>query len=142
MKLIKYIATGLAGSTALTGLHQALKDKNDTPRVDLLGKQAVEKMLGDKKNDYSEKTLYWGTMGGDIISNGACYSFIAKAKNPILTGAVVGAVYGTGTVVLPQFFGLKEDYVRSSDKKALMTVGYYAFGGLVAGIIAKILKRR
>lgn len=140
MKLIKFIATGLAGSTALTGLHQAFKNSFNTPRVDLLGKQAVEKMLGSKAAKYSNVKLYWSTLAGDIISNSLCYGIIAKAKNPVLTGTLVGTLYGTGTLLLPDVLGLNKGYVRSSGKKASMTVCYYAFGGLVAGIIATLMK--
>lgn len=141
MELIKYIVTGLAGSTALTGLHQSLKDNNNTPRVDLLGKQAVEKMLGDKKDDYSDSTLYNMTLAGDILGNSIFYGIIGRAKNPVSTGLLVGLAYGVSTLLLPEVLGLNKNYVKSTRQKSLMTVGYYTFGGLVAGITARMVRK-
>lgn len=142
MDFIKYLATGLAGSTALTGLHQMLRNNDNTPNVDLLGKQALKKMMNGSSEKYSENTLYWSTMAGDIISNSLCYSIILKAKNPVFTGLLVGTVYGICTLFLPDILGLNKSFVKSTDKKAYMTVSYYAFGGLTAGIIAKALKEK
>ncbi|MGK7392644.1 MAG: hypothetical protein ACNS60_19980 [Candidatus Cyclobacteriaceae bacterium M2_1C_046] len=140
MDFIKLIATGLAGSTALTGLHQALLGMDEAPRVDLLGKEALEKVAGNGKSGISQSTFYWGSIAGDILSNSAFYSIIAKAKNPIFTGALVGGVIGAFTLISPNLFGLNKDFVRSSEKKKYITLGYYIFGGIAAGFMAKMMK--
>lgn len=142
MDLIKLITTGLAGSTALTGLHEALKNMNGTPRVDLLGKEALEKVFGNGESRISENTLYWGSIAGDLLSNSAFYSIIAKAKNPMFTGAIIGGVVGTFTLVSPNLFGLNKNHVRSTETKKYITLGYYIFGGLAAGFVAKMMKEK
>lgn len=140
METIKYIATGLAGSTALTGLHQSLRHTQGAPRVDLLGQQAVKKYLGDGK--LTDKQAYYGSLAGDVISNSIYYSIIAKSKRPVLTGALMGAAAGALAVFGPDLLNLNKQYTQSSDKKKYMTVGYYTFAGIVAGFTAKLLKRK
>ncbi|MGK7390716.1 MAG: hypothetical protein ACNS60_10200 [Candidatus Cyclobacteriaceae bacterium M2_1C_046] len=142
MNVADYVITGLAGSTALTGVHQALKDRKNTPRVDLLGEQVLLKLKGDRKAEHDNKKLYYGTLAGDLISNTIYYGVIAKSKRPILTGALMGAAAGVMTVFSPQLFGLNKRYVQTSDTKKALTVGYYLLGGLAAGITTKIFKRK
>lgn len=141
MNILNLIATGFAGSSALTGLHQILRNMEGAPRVDLLGKQAIEKALGDDKANFSDKSLYWSSIAGDILSNSAFYSIIARAKNPVFTGAIVGAVIGVMTLVSPNILNLDKDLVKSSDTKKYITIGYYIFGGIVAGLMASTIKR-
>lgn len=136
------VVTGLAGSAALTGIHEALKHKKDTPRVDKLGAEAIVKVIGDGENRPSDDKLYWGSIAGDILSNSILYSGVAKAKNPIGAGLLMGIGIGVTTLVSPNILGLKKKYVQSSKKKMWITIGYYLFGGLMAGITAKLLKKK
>lgn len=139
MDTIKLLATGLAGSTALTGLHQALRSRKDAPRVDLLGQQAVQKLLGDK--NLTHKQAYYSALAGDVISNSLYYSVIAQTKRPVLTGTLLGVAAGVMAVWGPELFGLNKEFVQSTDKKKYMTIGYYTFAGLVAGVTAKLMKK-
>lgn len=141
MSIIKYIVTGLAGSTALTGVHQTLRNVKGTPRVDLLGEQALQKALSNGEPHLDHKTAYYGSLAGDILSNSLFYSTIVKAKSPVLTGAIVGTAIGMTTLISPDLFGLNKDYVKSSKTKALTTVGYYVLGGIAAGITARLIKK-
>lgn len=141
MKFQRYTTTGFAGSTALTALHQVVKrTTHDNPHVDLLGQQALEKVLGSNKTKFSNNTLYYATLASDLVSNALFYGVIAKAKKSILAGGLLGAAYGVGTVFLPKVMGLNEEYVAGTPKKKYLTISYYAFGGLVAGVMARYFK--
>jgi hypothetical protein len=139
MDILKSLTTGLVGSTALTGLHQSLRNAKGSPRVDLLGEQAVRKYFknGSKLN---KNQAYYGALAGDIFSNSIYYGLIAGAKRPVLTGLIMGVAAGYLAVLTPGLFGLSKRYVKSTKKKKYMTIGYYAFGGLVAGIAARMMK--
>lgn len=141
MDTLKFLATGLAGSTALTGIHQALRHTKGAPRVDLLGEQAVRKIAGNKSN-LSHNQAYYSALAGDIVTNSLYYSIIAQSKRPILTGVLLGAAAGAMAVFAPDILGLNKDYVRSDNRKMAMTAGYYTAAGLIAGVAAKLLQRR
>ncbi len=141
METLKAVATGLAGSTALTGLHQSLRHKKGTPRVDLLGEQAVLKFMGGRSK-LNKNQSYYGSLAADIFSNSIYYGTIASAKSPVFRGLVMGLLAGYMAVISPELLGLKKKYVKSTQKKKYMTIGYYTFAGLVAGLTAKLLKTK
>ena len=141
MNALKLITTGLAGSSSVTGLHQALRNIKGTPRVDLLGEQAIIKIFGDKLKK-KKKQPYYASLAGDLAINSLYYSIIAKAKNPVLTGLIMGIVAGIVAILTPNFMGLSKKYVKSTDKKKYMTIGYYTFAGIVAGLTATTIKNK
>lgn len=138
MNALKSLTAGLTGSAALTGLHQVLRDVKNAPRVDLLGEQAVVKYFG-KNVKMNRDQAYYGALAGDLVSNTLYYSIIAKSKRPVLTGLVMGVAAGYLATLMPGLLGLKKKYVNSNPKKKYMTIGYYAFGGLVAGLASKMV---
>lgn len=141
MNTLKSVATGIAGSTALTGLHQSLRHTKGAPRVDLLGEQAVVKFFKNGSK-LSKNQAYYGALAGDILSNSIYFGTIANAKRPVFKGIVMGLLAGYLAVQGPNLFGLNKKYVKSTSKKKYMTIGYYTFAGLVAGLTAKILKSK
>lgn len=140
MKAIELLTTGLAGSGALTGLNQALRNKKNTPRVDLLGEQAIIKFF-NKGKKLNRKQTYYGSLAGDLLFNSVYYSLIAKAKNPVTTGAIMGLSAGLLTLAAPKMLGLSKKYVKSSTEKKYLAVSYYTFGGIMAGLAAKMAKK-
>jgi len=140
MNALKLVATGLAGSSSLTGVHQSLRNKKSTPRVDLLGQQALKKIFGIQSKKKEEET-YWGSLAGDLLFNTAYYSIVAKSKRPVLTGTLLGLGAGVMALVAPDFMNLDKKYVKKSSKQKWITVAYYTLGGVVAGFVANAVKK-
>jgi hypothetical protein len=134
---------GLAGAVALNVLHESVRQVvPQAPQVHRLGMQgltlAVEK-AGQEAPGRS--ALYGMALGSDLLSNGLYYSLIGlgDAAGAPTRGVVLGGVAGAGTVALPPLFGLDREPAARSAATALMTVTWYAFGGWVAGLVARWL---
>lgn len=139
MGKISNLVAGLAGAAALNILHESLKNKRDTPRIDFLGEQALQKTIryfGGTINDTDD--LYKATLAGDLISNTIYYSWIASGKRSHIwpKAIAMGLAAGIGAVTLPKPMGLNPKPVAKTDEIKAMAVGYYLFGALVAALVA------
>ncbi|HKG07462.1 MAG TPA: hypothetical protein VKB19_13425 [Pedobacter sp.] len=144
MGKITNLLAGLAGSVALNLLHESLKNKRTTPRIDFLGEQALQKTVryfGGNITDTED--LYKATLAGDIISNTIYYSWIASAKRQHLYAKAIamGLLAGIGAVKLPEPLGLNPKSVAKTDGIKAMTVAYYVFGALVTAAVASAFKK-
>lgn len=140
----KNFLAGLGGAIVLNLLHESLKkSKIDSPRIDLVGEEAVQKiagLFGNKIKD--EQTLYNTTLAGDIISNAAYYSMIGNSPNQLFGKAIsLGLVAGIGAVTVPEQIGLDDKPVAKNTQVKAMTVGYYVAGALVTAGILKLLSK-
>jgi len=144
MSNIKNMIAGLAGAIALNVLHETLKEKSNTPRVDLLGEEALQKGLSKvgAKID-NEQDLYKATLTGDIISNTLYYSLIGAGDVKYIWPKAIflGLTAGIGAVKLPEPMGLDSEPVAKNDQVKVMTVGYYIFGAVVTALVLKVLKK-
>ncbi|EDM37773.1 hypothetical protein PBAL39_15149 [Pedobacter sp. BAL39] len=145
MGKITNLIAGLAGAAALNILHESLKNKRSTPRIDFLGEQALQKTVryfGGNITDTDD--LYKATLAGDLISNTIYYSWIASAKRKNLwTKAVaMGLLAGVGAITLPEQMGLNPKSVAKTNEIKAMTVGYYVFGALVTALVSSAFKRK
>ncbi|MHA4894628.1 hypothetical protein ACXZ1K_07755 [Pedobacter sp. PWIIR3] len=144
MGKIKNLIAGFAGAVALNVLHESIKNKRTTPRIDLLGEQALQKTVryfGGNIRDDDE--LYAATLAGDIISNTMYYSLIASSKSRYIwpKAIAMGLLAGVGAVKLPKPLGLNPKPVAKNDQIKAMTVGYYVFGALVTALVATSFKK-
>ncbi|QPH39017.1 hypothetical protein [Pedobacter endophyticus] len=146
MGIIKNFAAGLAGAVALNIIHESLKKKGaDMPRVDLLGEEALNDILGVFGNTITDQnTLYKATLAGDILSNAIYYSAIGVGKqNYIWPRAIVsGLAAGLGAVKLAKPLGLNERTVARTEKTKGLTVAYYVTGALVTAFVLKSLTKK
>lgn len=146
MGKIKNIIAGFVGAAAMNILHESLKRKSDqTPRIDLLGEQALNKGLsffGEHIDD--EKDLYKATLVSDLISNTVYYSLIGSGKQKYIWAKVFffGLSAGIGAITLPKPMGLDSELVAGNDSKKALTIGYYLFGAIVTGLIIKAMKSK
>lgn len=143
MKGSSALLGGLAGACALTLVHETLrKVEPDAPRMDLLGENALSKLLqkmgtippaGDK--------LFGITMAGDVVSNAVYYSLAGTGpkRNVWLRGTLLGLGAGLGAVLLPKPLHLNPDYSNRTTKTKALTIALYLFGGLVAAAVIKKL---
>ncbi|HEX8326883.1 MAG TPA: hypothetical protein VF629_05040 [Hymenobacter sp.] len=139
------LMAGLAGSVALTAIHETVRQfrPKDAPRMDVLGMRGLRKLLGKADAPQPDNdTLYGLTMVGDIISNGLYYSLVGSGRDAIRRGLLLGMAAGVGGVLLPGPLGLGEGPSNRTPQTKLMTVAWYTVGGLVAGAVAKQLRRK
>ncbi|MEJ7778860.1 MAG: hypothetical protein WKF68_04645 [Daejeonella sp.] len=145
MDLVKSLIAGFAGAAALNILHETIRKFDpEAPRLDLLGEDAVKKSIraldlpaltGDK--------LYEVTLAGDILSNTTYFSAIGMGEKKFLILKALGSGLSAGIAALklPETMGLNEKPAAGTNKRKIMTVGYYVFGALVtAGILQMIGK--
>jgi len=146
MSTAKNIVAGIGGAVALNILHESLKHyNNDTPRIDLLGEEALQKLLnycGTEITD--EKNLYAATLAGDLVSNAAYYSLVGAAgkKNVWPAAVALGVAAGIGAIVLPSPMGLNPQPVAHNTKAKALTIAYYLTGALVTAGILKYSSKK
>lgn len=139
MNIGNSIAGGVAGSVALTALHESLRRYvPDAPRLDQIGRQIVFKITGNTNG----ATLYYEAMAGDLIANSIFYSFVGPGKRSWINGMLLGAGAGVAAVTLPKYLGLKEGATNRSPKTTALTIGLYTLAGLVAGITHSIMEKK
>ena len=145
MKALKNLAGGLAGAIALNILHETVKRLyHDAPRVDLVGEDALTK-IGNKVNvePPTGNKLYAATLAGDLLSNTLYYSLIGagKRKGLFWRGAAMGLAAGVGALTLTKPMGLSDAPVTRTDATKILTVTWYTFGGIVAAVTMKALRK-
>ncbi len=145
MKQWSSLISGLAGSIALTLLHETLrKNVVAAPRMDKLGRQALAKaFLATGSEVPPAEDLQKLALSGDIVGNAAYYSMVGiKPKYSLAAGAVIGLAAGIGAVALPGKMGLNEQYSNATNKTKMLAVLIYVVGGLVAGSVHTLLERK
>jgi len=146
MSTAKNIVAGIGGAIALNILHESLKHcNNDMPRIDLLGEEALQKVLNRfGKEITNENELYAATLAGDLFSNSAYYSLIGAAgkKNVWPAAVALGLAAGIGAIVLPKPMGLNPQPVAHNTKAKALTIAYYLTGALVTAGILKYSNNR
>ena len=141
----KNFLAGLGGAIVLNLLHESLKKKKmDTPRIDLVGEEALQKTLGYFGTKIENKdTLYKATLASDLISNATYYSMIGNSTENVWGKAVsLGLVAGIGAVMVPKEIGLDKKPVAKNNQVKAMTVGYYLVGALATAVILTVLKSK
>jgi len=145
MKKNSAFISGLAGSIALTLLHEVLKrNVSAAPRMDKLGKQGLSKVLAAVGTEIPpEDDLQKLTLGGDIMGNAGYYSMVGLVpKYSLITGAIIGIAAGIGAVTLPGKIGLNGKYSNATNKTRVLTVVLYLTGGLIAGAVHTMLEEK
>lgn len=143
-KFLLATGSGLTGAAIVNVLHETIrKQVPDAPRVDLLGMQALEKMLfyAGKRRPGHKKLRRW-TLAGDILSNTLYYSWIYSPSRPKSwkKGVLLGTAAGLGAVLLPGPLHLNKKTTNRSNKTRLMTVGLYLIGALTTAAVQNALK--
>src|SRR4051812_2733125 len=137
MKLIHSLLGGLAGAVALNLLHETMKRiQPDAPHIDEVGEEALAKTVEFAGYDAPEgKALTGVTLAADLASNAFFYSLIGQGKesNLVPRGAIYGLAYGLGTLGIAKSAPLDDTPITKTTATQMMTVGWYVFGGIVAG---------
>ena len=137
---------GLAGATALTILHESVKQfDSKAPRMDLLGMTVLSRIIRSiGKNPPPPDRLYLYTMAGDLLSNALYYSLagMGKRKSILERGAALGIAAGLGAIFLPKPMHLNEEYSNRTPHTQVLTMTYYLVGSLIASALMKKLRSR
>jgi hypothetical protein len=145
MKKLSAIEGGATGALALTLIHETVRKLDPkAPRMDLLGMNAISKLLKSVGQDSPEKhKLFVWAMIGDLISNSLYYSLagLGSKKNVFQRGILLGLGAGLGAVLLPKPLQLDEAPTNRTTKTKAITIGLYLIGGLVAAAIIKHLEK-
>ena len=147
MSFLNKSIAGLAGAIAVNVLHEILrKTVKGAPHINEIGEEIVEKSLKDTDFPTDDKDkVYAAAMTGDLISNALYYASFAPGKS---TGSLIGSTLtsgllaGAGAVLLPEKLGLNDEPTAGTDKKKLMTVGYYLLGAVVAAGVYRALEQK
>jgi hypothetical protein len=137
---------GLAGACALTVLNAgAKKIDKDAPRLDLLGMNAVAKLVkGTGIRPMGNGQLKPVSLTGDLISNSLYYAMAQTGdkKSTLLRGALLGLGAGVGAISLAKPLGLDERAVAASTKTKALTIAWYVVGGLIAAAVINLLDNK
>ena len=146
MSLINRSIAGLAGSLALTGVHQLFKKYcSGSPILDQVGEDAIKLSL--EKVDApttDEEQVYAAAMGGNILSNALLFSTLATSTN---TSQIISKTLGTGLLGAAGTIGLADQLLgnnkaTNTDQKKWMTAGYYLIGAVVSIGVYNLLERK
>ena len=146
MSLINRSIAGLAGSLALTGVHQLFKKYySGSPNLDQVGEEAIKLSL--EKVDVpttDEEQVYAAAMGGNILSNALLFSTLATSTN---TSQIISKTLGTGLLGAAGTIGLADQILgnnkaTNTDQKKWMTAGYYLIGAVVSIGVYNLLEKK
>lgn len=141
--VFKSLLAGFAGALTTTVLHELTrKNVADAPRLDLLGEEATAKTIEAAGVTAPEgDNLYWTSLAGDVFTNTLYYSIVGLKKQSFVSAGIgLGMSAGVGAVQLPGKMGLDEEHTAGSQQKKLITIGLYAIGGLVTGMVMRKLR--
>ncbi|GAL82975.1 hypothetical protein MYP_201 [Sporocytophaga myxococcoides] len=143
MSRSKALISGLAGALALTAANQGLqKYTTKSPKVDLFGMKVLKKGLqAVGLASPGKKKLFGLSLGSDLLFNSIYYSMTASGKTPLVSGSLLGLGAGAGTLSLPGLLGFGKEFVGSTFKQRLLSMGIYFAGGLTAAATYKLLNR-
>lgn len=140
------VLAGGAGAAALTTLHEGVRKLTPgAPRMDIVGMRGIARALTRLGVRIpSNRALHRLALAGDLLSNAAFYAAVGvgTARRAPLRGAVLGALAGVGALVLPRHMGLGDPPHSREQVNRVMTVGWYLVGGLVAGLVHRLLATR
>ncbi len=117
----------------------------DAPRMDLLGMEAIAKILDSADADVPEgDSLFKITMAGDVFSNSLYYSLagFGNRQHAIIRGALLGLAAGLGAVYLPEPLGLHSAPASRTLQTKIMTSALYTIGGIVAGVTGTLIENK
>lgn len=136
------LASGLAGATALTTLHEIARQViHDAPRMDVVGMRGVARLcqLGGFEPPKPHQ-LYTLTMVGDVLSNGIYYAAVPGDSRTAtwMRAVTLGLAAGIGAVLLPEPLGLGKPPHAERTRTRVLTVAWYLTGALVAAAMADV----
>jgi hypothetical protein len=86
------------------------------------------------------RALYSSTLLADLVSNGAYFASVGgRGGRPLMRGLLLGLAAGVGAVALPPVMKLSSETTSRTGTTALLSVGLYTLGGVIAGLTYEAL---
>ena len=143
------LIAGLAGAVAVNLVHEATRKaaggdppSSRVPRLDRMGQEGLAKAaraVGVTPPPPGPKR-YWTALASDIAVNGLLYAITNNRARPLRGGAFSGLTAGAAGLILPRLVGLAR-HTGTNPRTKAMTFADYAIGGLVSGLVMKMLRR-
>lgn len=145
MRIMQALVAGLAGSSALTLVHESARRwLPQAPRADILGVRALEKgiFIAGEQPPTGDKLQHLA-LGTDIVANAGYYALVAAVgrRATWAAGLGLGLLGGIGATTLPGPLGLGKEPTERTAATRLMTVAWYTIGGMVAALVYRLLSR-
>ncbi|HET7755586.1 MAG TPA: hypothetical protein VFK85_16900 [Anaeromyxobacteraceae bacterium] len=134
------LVAGAVGAGVLTAIHQIGRATlDDPPRMDVVGRRALQRGAKPFGVRLQRREAQRWTLAGDLVANALYYALVTRGSPAAAPwrGALLGALAGVGGVFLPERLGLGSRPSRATGSTALLTVAWYAIGGLAAGLAAR-----
>jgi len=135
-RAVRALGGGAAGAIVLTGLHEiARRVVPHAPRMDVIGQRALTRVMAAVgRRPPRGKRLFRQTLAGELFSNALYYSLVgAGSRSAVMrNGMLLGFGAGLGAVLLPPRFGLGHSPNSKAPLTQLLTLAWYAAGGLAA----------
>ncbi len=148
--LSQSLIAGLAGALATNVVHEVTRhakggnpSQADVPRLDRLGQEGLAKVMrraGIEPPAPGPKR-YWAALVADIATNALLYAITTRSRNPVTRGIGSGVLAGVSGLVLPKLVGM-ERHTGTTPKAKTMAFADYAIGGLVSGVVLKLMTKR
>ncbi|ADV67741.1 hypothetical protein [Deinococcus maricopensis] len=139
------LLSGLAGALTVTLLNEGVRRVlPHAPRMDVIGERALARTArAAGATPPRGRALYASAMLGDVLSNTAYYALVGvgSAERAWTHGALLGLSAGVGAATLPRPLGLGEQPGARAPRTPLLTVAWYAAGGLAAAAARRALAR-
>jgi hypothetical protein len=145
-KAARALGSGLAGSAALTAIHETARRTVDRPpRMDVIGKRALARTLrAVGVTPPRGRRLFRETLLGDLAANALYYSLVelsGRRSGAWRRGSLLGTAAGIGAAVLPPVLGLGGRPRARRLRTPALTVAWYLAGGLAAAAVVRLLTR-
>jgi hypothetical protein len=145
-KAARALGSGLAGSAALTAIHETARRTIDRPpRMDAIGQRALARTLRAVGVTPSRgRRRFRQALLGDLVANALYYSLVelsGQRRGVWRRGTLLGTAAGIGAAVLPPVLGLGRQPRARFPRTPALTVAWYLAGGLAAAAVARLLTR-
>jgi hypothetical protein len=136
---------GFAGAATLTILNESVKklDKN-APTLDLLGMNAIAKVVQGPKGVPLGDKVKPVSVAGDLISNSLYFGMAngGSKNSTLIRGALLGLGAGVGAVTLAKPLDLDPQMANATTKTKALTIAWYVIGGLVAAAVINLFDNK
>lgn len=133
--------SGLVGAVTVAALHEVSRHLlRDAPRLDVMGEKLIESAFRRfwRRPPESTRALSWalGNVGTDTV----LFALVGtgNVKRPVVRGAVIGAIAGLSTLVLPSLLGVGAWETAKNARRMALTVGMYVTAGVAAGLARRL----
>jgi hypothetical protein len=142
-RMARSVGSGVLGAGVLTLIHESARRLlPGAPQVQALGMRAVARgARATGKRPPDRRGRYGWSLAGDLTANAAYYALVGLSGpgGAPRVGVLLGLAAGLGTAFLPERLGFGPQPGQRFPLTQVLTVAWYAAGGLAAGAAYRAL---